>query len=270
MPEDYRNNIGLNHQEDSDFIKPSFNDDMMPFFNKQFQFQKRPPHGSYPPPHPPPPPFGHPLPLRHPPFGPPLPMTLESFKEIKHFIILMIISDKPKGITGYQLQEKYHFPRGTILKILNELETMGYLEYRETVIKGRAQKFYIISNRGKQYFEELKEKWANHFALMSDMAPPEKFSNPFFRKEPLKRMIRNINKCESKEDALDYFRGIRSNLKFHLTKIEKKRKNLEYSKNNLDEIIRKIEQMKEFDKATIKKMLQEKQKEFHKNSINRV
>jgi len=266
MSKDNKNNFRLNHQEDYDSMEPHFNKDNMLFFNEHRHFQKRPPHGPYYYPHHHTPPFGLPHPLRHPPFGPPLPMTLKSFKEIKHFIVLMIISDIPEGITGYQLQEKYHFPRGTILKVLNELETMGYLEYRETVIKGRAQKFYVISDKGKQYFEELKEKWANHFALMSDMAPPEKFSNPFFRKAPLKRMLRNINKCESKEDALDNFRGIRSNLKFHLTKIEKRRKNLEYSKNNLDEIISKIEQMTEFDKPTIKKMLQEKQKEFHKNS----
>ncbi len=264
MSKDNRTNFGSNHYEEHDSMYPKFDNNHMLFPMDHMHFQKRPPHGSYPPPYPPPPPFGPPHPFTHPPFGPPLPMTLESFKEIKHFIILMVISDLPEGITGYQLQEKYHFPRGTILKILNELETMEYLEYRETVINGRAHKFYTISNKGKEYFEMLKEKWANHFALMSDMAPPEHFNNPFFREKPLKRMLRNIDRCKSKEDALDYFRGVRSNLKFRLSKIEKKQKNLEYSKNKLDEVIGKLEEMKEFDSATIKKLIKEQRKERQK------
>ncbi|MFX1366966.1 MAG: hypothetical protein ACFFCE_20105 [Promethearchaeota archaeon] len=53
---------------------------------------------------------------------PPLPIGREAFQEIRDFILLLIISEDPNGITGYQLQEKYNFPRGSLIRTLQDLE----------------------------------------------------------------------------------------------------------------------------------------------------
>jgi len=67
-------------------------------------------------------PFGSFPPFPKGPFKPPLPIGRESFQEIRDFIVLIIISEYPNGITGYQLQDKYNFPRGTLIRTLQELE----------------------------------------------------------------------------------------------------------------------------------------------------
>jgi len=195
-------------------------------------------------------------------------MTRESFKEIKQFFILIILMGKPEGITGYQLQDKYSFPRGNMLRTLEELIEKKCVKTRKTVIKGRAQKFYIITDKGKHYLEELKEKWANRFARMSDMAPPERYGNPFFKTGPKMQMIQNIDDFKSKEDALDYFRGMRSSLKTFLASLEKRKENIEITKSELDGIIENIEKMKFFNVDEIKELVSEIQKKFRKDSVN--
>ena len=169
-----------------------------------------------------------------PPPMPPIPISREDFKEIKHFFILSIIIDKKEGINGYQLQEKYQIPRGSMIRSLEELEKGEYLNVKEMTIEGRDQKIYFISEKGKEYLEQLKEKWANEFAMMSDMAPPEVYAHPFARRPHRKRIIRFIEQCESKEDALDYFRGMRSKLKFSLDRLNSRIQNITEIKEELN------------------------------------
>lgn len=212
-------------------------------------------------------PHGPPLfgrhPQRYPLFGPHSPMTRESFKEIKQFIVLMILSDKSEGITAYQLEKQYRFPRGNLLRILDELEEKKCVETKETVIKGRAQKFYTVTDEGTRYLEELKEKWAYHFAIMSEMAPPERYGHPFLWAGPHGCILEVIDEFESKEDALDHFRGMRSHLKSFITRLEKRKEHLETKKSELDGIIEKIEKMEELDLDEIKELV----KKIHKRDI---
>ena len=105
-----------------------------------FDYPPRPPHGR-------PPPFGPP--------HPPPPFSREAVQDIKTLIILTIISEYQDGITGYQLQEKFSFPRGTLLRNLNFLEVNSYVKIKEGIVKGRAQKLYTISQLGRDYLEHL-------------------------------------------------------------------------------------------------------------------
>ena len=210
----------------------------------------RPPH--HPPPHvrrrsfrPPQPPM------------PPVPISREDFKEIKHFFILSIIIDKEKGINGYQLQERYNLPRGSMLRSLEELEKGEYLKITETKVEGRDQKIYFISEKGKQYLEHLKEKWANEFAVMSDMAPPEIYAHPFTRRPHRVKMMRFIEQCESKEDALDYFRGMRSKLNLSIKRLNFRIENITQIKEELNSVISNIEKMDELDKKKVKDLLKD-------------
>ncbi len=203
--------------------------------------------------HPPPPGFQPPW------FGPPGPpplLTHDAFQEIKSLFLLMIIADKPEGITGYQLQDKYAIPRGNLVRTLDELEHEGHVSTREDVKDGRKQKYYTITDKGKQYVERLKDEWASRFSMLSEIAPPDLHGNPFRRPRHQRRMLGHVDALESKEDALDYFKGMRHSVKLFMDHLDRRAKRVEQTKATLDGIINKIESMEKFDANAIKELIQ--------------
>ena len=190
-------------------------------------------------------------------FRPPrIPFTNEDFQNIKHFMILSILSESDAGITGYQLQKNYKLPRGTLIHVLDKLEELSYLQTREETIEGRAQKFYQLTEMGKKYLEDLKENWASRFMLLSEMAPPEKYGNPFHRKNLRSKMMLDIDELHDKEEAIDYFRGMRSRITRYLKRVERKEKRLNNIKEILGELIENIEHMDKLDQERIKELLE--------------
>ena len=207
-----------------------------------YDYPPRPPHGG-------PPPFGSPF--LPPPFPPPPPFGRQAFQDIKIFIILIIISEHQDGISGYQLQGKFKFSRGTLLRTLNDFEEKGYVKIKEVIVKGRAQKLYTISQSGREFLDHLKMKWTSQFARMSDMAPPEDFLG-----EELKVMLKeHMKDFVTKDDTEDFFRGIRSWVNSTLTRIEHRRKNLLIVKSEIDKVIEKISKMEGFDLDSLKKLI---------------
>ena len=236
-------------------------------FSEDFQkFKGENPHEHRGPPHPPPfggiPPFGPMPPFQGPHFKFPIPMGREFFQEIRDYMILLIISEHPDGITGYQLQEKYNFPRGTLIKALQDLEIKGYLDTKEEIIDGRANKFYMVTDKGKKFLDELKLKWANIFGKMAEINPPEGLKTMVFAK---------IDEFESIDEAIDFFRGIRSWMKRMLKHIESRIAKFKRSKEDLDEIINEIEKMDHLDREKIKEMINEsiEKMEVGENSIHK-
>ncbi|MFW9820476.1 MAG: PadR family transcriptional regulator [Candidatus Thorarchaeota archaeon] len=193
------------------------------------------------------PPFGNIPPFFKGPFKPPLPIGREAFQEIRDFIVLMIISEYPKGITGYQLQEKYNFPRGTLVRTLQEMEEKNYLRSEEQLVEGRANKFFIITELGRKFLEELKLKWSNVFSLMSEITPSKGLR---------KLLLEKIKDFEDKDDAIDFFRGMRSWTKDMLKRVEKRIENFKDTKADLDRVINEIENMNSLDKDKIIKMVE--------------
>jgi DNA-binding PadR family transcriptional regulator len=228
--------------------------------NGPFPFHGNLPPGGHPPPDGPKSPFGFP-PFFGPPghFRPPLPMTLESFKEIKYFMILMILSENPNGITGYKFQEKFNIPRGNILRIMKDLVEMEYVETSETVLKGRAQKYFIITEKGKEFLDTLKKKWGERFTQMSEMVDPNMMSNMFiFMKKGIETMLTHqIENIKSKEDALDFFQGLRSKAKMFLTLMNKRLDFMKNVKSELDSMIQTIEKKDKLDLEEIKSKVDE-------------
>jgi len=125
---------------------------------EHYRHLRSPPHGG-------PPPFGLMPPFLHSHFKFPLPLGKELFQEIRDYLVLLIISDHPNGITGYQLQEKYKFPRGTLIRTLQDLEVRKHLETKEEIIEGRTNKFYKITDLGSSFLEELKLKWEKRLSV---------------------------------------------------------------------------------------------------------
>ncbi|MFX1502088.1 MAG: PadR family transcriptional regulator, partial [Promethearchaeota archaeon] len=200
-----------------------------------------PPFGGFPP-------FGSFPPFLNGSFKPPLSLGRESFQEIRDFIILIIISEYPNGITGYQLQDKYNFPRGTLIRTLQDLEDKKYLKSTEEIIEGRANKFYLITELGRKFIEKLNLKWANLFSLMSEISPSKGLRLILLEK---------IKEFDSKDDAIDFFRGLRSWIKHMLQKIEKRIENFKKSKTDLDRLIEEIDKMESLNKDKIIEMVEE-------------
>ncbi|MHA1791207.1 MAG: winged helix DNA-binding protein [Promethearchaeota archaeon] len=195
-------------------------------------------------------------------------MTRDEFKEMRQLFILMIIADNKNGITGYQLQEQYHLPRGNLLRILNDLENGGLVRI-EKKAEDRVQKFYFITEKGLEYLEGIKVVWASKFAMMSEMAPPEQYANPFMVPEKIQsRFLRRVDFLENKDDVIDMFRGFRSLLKTFIERLRNRIGVLEETLELVTEIINNVEAMKELDKEQVKKMIEEATKRIHFKDID--
>ncbi|MFX1453551.1 MAG: hypothetical protein ACFFCM_22160 [Promethearchaeota archaeon] len=215
-----------------------------------------------------PPSFGPPSPFEPPsPFGPPLhfglplPITREGFKEMKFMMILMILSNNPDGITGYKIQKCFQIPRGNLLRTLDELEEKDYLSISDSVLDGRAHKFFIITKKGKKYLNKLRKKWETKFSMMPAMGPPSP--------EAIKIMIiERIKEFQSKEDAIDFFRGVRSWMKDIFYHINFKLMMLTKAKAALDIIIDSIKNMEYKNNEMIIELVEDSMKKFEKEVIN--
>lgn len=187
---------------------------------------------------------------------PPLALDRESFNELKHLIILVILSDKPDGLTGYSLQRKYKLSRTSVLRQLKSLEEQGYVETKVDLVSGRSRKLFTLAETGKKYLEELKKKWAYRLAFLSEIAPPEEYESPFIAIALQRQLLSEIPDFKSKDDALYYFRGLRSHLKQLHMKFERRRILMNNVRIALDKIISQIEKMKDFNLENIRKLLE--------------
>ena len=220
------------------------------FENDCFRFMGQDPKDHFGPPFfgPPPPPFGAfpPFPGMH--HKPPLPIGREAFQEIRDYMLLIIISEYPEGITGYQLQDTYKFPRGTLIRTLQDLEEKKYLKTRDEIIEGRANKFYLMTETGMRYLDELKLKWASIFGMLAEFNPSLGLQSFLFEK---------IAEFESLDDAIDFFRGIRLWMKGMLQNFKKRMVEFENSMNYISKIIVEIENMDFLNKEKIKSEIEE-------------
>ncbi len=190
-------------------------------------------------------------------FRPPrIPFTNEDFQNIKNFMILNILNESESGITGYQLQKNYKLPRGTLIHVLDKLQDLNYLKTHEETIEGRAQKFFQLTDLGKKYLEDLKEKWASRFMILSEMAPPEKYGDPFHRRNLRLKMIMDIKDLSEKEEAIDYFRGMRARIRKYLKRVKRKENRLNKIKDILSELIKVIENMDKFNRDQIIELIE--------------
>lgn len=224
---------------------------------------QNPPEHNRPPSPPPfqiPPPFGNlpPFPLGQ--TKPTLPIGRESYQEIRDYLLLLIISEHSEGITGYQLQEKYHLTRGIIVRTLQELEERGYLHSNEEIIEGRPNKFYFITIEGRKFLEDLKLKWATIFGTLAEINPDKGMEH---------MLKRNIKEFESIEDARDFFISLRDWQKEMLIVIEKRTEKFKTATNRLDVIISEINKMESLNRKKIQEMVDETAKRIKEVKLKR-
>lgn len=170
---------------------------------------------------------------------------------------MTFIKENPDGLTGYQLQENYRFTRGTALRILEKLEQKEYVTYEEVIEDGRGLKKYSLTEQGKRRLTELQEKWGSKFARLGDLAPFSEFGHPFRRPGPMHRFEKNLNRFSSKEDAVDYLRGMRSRVKRQEKDLASRIEHLNGLKADLSDLIDRIEEMPDYSPEQVQKMISE-------------
>ncbi|MHA1618341.1 MAG: hypothetical protein ACTSVZ_03600 [Promethearchaeota archaeon] len=114
-------------------------------------------------------------------------MGHDSFKSMKSLILLTKIEEETEGISGYQLQEHFDLPRGTLLRMLSELKENKKLKTQNIVKEGRANKYYSLTQDGEDYLEELRIQWADRNAEIDDLAPFENYGMRHFQRDMYRR-----------------------------------------------------------------------------------
>ncbi|MBD3228057.1 MAG: MarR family transcriptional regulator [Candidatus Lokiarchaeota archaeon] len=185
---------------------------------------------------------------------PPMPFRHKSFNEIREIFVLWLLNDQNEGITGYEFQKSYNIPRGTVLRIFDKLEKKGYIKVKENTQDAR-KKVYIISGQGKERLNELRKKWGERFSWMGEIVPPERFGHPFFRRNHTEHLMKDIKRLKSKEDAIDYFRGLRHRLNKNHRRLHRRMKRSSRNLTRLDTVIKFIEDMDQFDSEELKNFL---------------
>ena len=135
---------------------------------------------------------------------PPMPFGPHMIKEMSQLVFLWTIAEETEGITGYDLQKNYTAKQTNVYRTLKEMEDEGYLSSEETIIKGRAQKIYKITEQGLERLKELREKWTNRIAFLTDIVPPERFYPHPPRRSKYDRFVDQMMHFETKEEALEY------------------------------------------------------------------
>jgi hypothetical protein len=122
-----------------------------------------------------------------------------------------------------------------------------------------------MTDKGREFFDTLKQRWAHQFSVMSDFAPPERFGNPLLHPRSQNHIFRILEKNEDKEDILDYFRGMRSRLKGRISRLKSRLGDVEKIKIELDNLIEEINRMEKLNIDEIKNILHQIQNKFSNN-----
>lgn len=170
-------------------------------------------------------------------FKPIMSMTKDSFKEMQQFFLMKIIAGYSDGITAYQIQSNYHFPRSNVIRLLSNLEEQKYLLTQESILDGRANKFYILSQKGFTYLAELKSRWKERFTMM------EELTSSYFTPAEKAHFIKNFVSIKDKEKQLKYLEDMRSGLERKIIDLDRKKLLLGELGSQLDRIIENVQNM---------------------------
>lgn len=159
----------------------------------------------------------------------------ESFRTL---FLFNTIKEYPEGLTYYDLQKIGNFPHSKIYRLMKKLEQEGYLRKEEKVELGRPKHLYLLTDKGLEKLEEIRETLVKFFEFLKTRWPnlDQNFDyNTFLREgtfkiwcSPVEHILnRNISKLE-KMEALE---GMEHDLTDLLKKIRKEKRLLKNGSN---------------------------------------
>ncbi|MBD3189574.1 MAG: winged helix DNA-binding protein [Candidatus Heimdallarchaeota archaeon] len=195
-------------------------------------------------------------------FPPPprMPFGREMIKELRELVFLWTIAEESEGITGYDLQKNYQAKQTNVYRTLNEMTEAGYITFKETTVKGRAQKLYSISPKGQKYLNYLRRKWTTRISFLTDVVPPEGRFFPPRQKHRQKHILHEIDQLETQDQLLDYLDTLHKHYQRRIKRLEKHSQNIQKIMQELENVIGEITQLSDFSqekaKTIIKKMFE--------------
>ncbi len=180
-----------------------------------------------------------------PPFRPHLPFGPKLVKEMSQLVFLWTISEAPEGITGYELQKDYKVKQTTVYRTLKSMEDLELLSSEETIFKGRAQRLYKITDKGKEHLVDLREMWTARIAFLTDITPFGKHPPPIFRRRS--RMHDYLEMVETKEEMLEFLEDYKEYITRRKTQLMNRLEHFEKNLEKLEEVIKKVSEKETFD-----------------------
>ncbi|TFF90821.1 MAG: hypothetical protein EU548_01085 [Promethearchaeota archaeon] len=108
---------------------------------------------------------------------------------------------------------------------------------------------------GRKYLDELRNRWANHFAIMSEMAPPEHFGEKFLHKGFKRLLLGRFEELESKQEMLDYLKRLSAWINSMLHRLDERKNHLEIKHQKLAELTEKLNTIDKWDKQEFKSLI---------------
>jgi hypothetical protein len=201
----------------------------------------------------------------------PFPLDPETMQEFKLFFLLMILSDnQDKGITGYQLNVKYKFPRTSANRLIENLIELDQVLVSTTEELGRAQVLYKLTKTGKEHLEQLKETWGERFTEMTELAPLDRLADPFKHERDFDKLISHVQELETKEDAEIFVKGFIQNVRRDIFRQENNLEILNRIIKELENLLKTILKQKKLSKEEIKSLLRQIQESIEVDRISKV
>lgn len=211
------------------------------------------------------------------PFGPPtMPFKVSMFKEMKDLIFLWAI-EEGEGITGYKIETIFNIPHSNVVSVLKKLKEKKFVKTSETIINGRAQKHYTITEEGKEYLRKLRENWAERVSFLNDIVPPESFffginqidesipprgrhiqhlldSHPHIRR--FKRHFRKSWKdFRTKEEVFNFLNFQKDQLMRSKRRMHDRIAFVEKTEANIKQLIEEVEKMEKYSPEELEKLI---------------
>ena len=152
---------------------------------------------------------------------------------------MKIIAAHSDGITAYQLQSNYHFPRSNVIRYLGQLEESEFLTIEECILDGRANKLYTLSQKGFDYLAELKLKWKKRFAMMDEL------TSTFITEAEKDHYINKILALSDRKARIDYLNNMKNNIAYKIEDLERKKELLSELNRQISRIVENIENRNE-------------------------
>ena len=196
-------------------------------------------------------------PYQHPRFRPPMPFGPGMVKEMSQLVFLWTIAEETEGITGYDLQKNYKVKQTNVYRTLKDMEDKGFILSEETIVNGRAQKLYHITESGKEQLRLLREDWTSQIAFLADITPPPR--GHLIRIRPSRRpsLIEQLKKFETKEEVLKFLSDLEKHYEGRKAQLQQRMLNLNTTIKTISDISKKVEKIEEYSIDEVEKIIQE-------------
>ena len=197
-------------------------------------------------------------PYQHPRFRPPMPFGPGMVKEISQLVFLWTIAEETEGITGYDLQKNYKIKQTNVYRTLKDMEDKGFILSEETIVNGRAQKLYHITETGNEQLRLLREDWTSQIAFLADITPPPPRGH-LIRIRPGRRptLIEQLKKFQTKEEVLKFLSDLEKHYEGRKTQLQQRMLNLNTTIKTISDISKKVEKIEEYTIEEVEKIIQE-------------